>query len=127
MSEMEERVAAAIILAWYPDAPRQPPDGRVIVPPKIWDEAHILARAVSGMLRADPDIQELLRWLDFKSVGWNPEEQTYIGARKLLELFAVKPVEDAAEEFTTGETLRLKKRVAANPDDFKGIYGSKGT
>lgn len=47
------------------------------------------ARVAIAAMADDPDIQEILRWLDFKSCGWHPDEQTYIGARKLLA--ALKP------------------------------------
>jgi hypothetical protein len=36
-------------------------------------------------LQNDPDVQEILRWLDFKSCGWHPDEATYKGAQKLLK------------------------------------------
>lgn len=45
------------------------------------------ARAAITAIPQDPDIAEILRWLDFKSCGWHPDEQTYRGARKLLEAF----------------------------------------
>jgi len=38
---------------------------------------------------SDPDVNEILRWLDFKSCGWSPDEQLYVGARKLLEAAGV--------------------------------------
>ena len=37
-----------------------------------------------AIIATDPDIREILKWLDFKSCGWSPEEKLYRGARKLL-------------------------------------------
>ncbi len=48
------------------------------------------ARAAIAAVADDPDIQKILRWLDFKSCGWSPDEDTYKGARKLLDAFQVK-------------------------------------
>lgn len=93
-SEMRERVAKALYASWVKDW-----DHGGKIPHKTFDDARPADKAY-GLKQAaaaieavadDPDIQQILKWLDFKTCGWHPEQRDYIGARKLLDAFGIKP------------------------------------